>query len=191
MPGEHDASLDRGEAYQEFFGDLHYTFDHKGVHFMVRDNVSDPMAAVGEKQPQWLRADLQQMKNDARIVVLTHRPLFDLAPDCDWATRDGAAVIDTLIPFPNVTVLYGHIHQQHHYITGHIAHHAAGSLMWALPEPGSLPKEAQITWNAAEPYKGGFTIRTFEYRESGTDGYYNFDFGRDRQRERTDRSGHP
>src|SRR5262249_19817923 len=42
MPGEHDASLDRGEAYQEFFGDLHYTFDHNGVHFIVLDNVSDP-----------------------------------------------------------------------------------------------------------------------------------------------------
>src|ERR1700758_578389 len=64
MPGEHDASLDRGEAYQEFFGDLHYTFDHNGVHFIVLDNVSDPMAAVGEKQLQWLQADLlQQVKN--------------------------------------------------------------------------------------------------------------------------------
>jgi len=39
MPGEHDASLDRGEAYQEFFGDLHYTFDHNGVHFIALDNV--------------------------------------------------------------------------------------------------------------------------------------------------------
>ncbi len=154
MPGEHDASLDRGDAYQEFFGDLHYTFDHKGVHFITLDNVSDPMAAVGEKQLQWLRADLQQMKNDARIVVLTHRPLFDLAPDWDWATSDGAAVIDVLLQHPNVTVLYGHIHQEHHHMTGHIAHHAAKSLMWALPEPGSVPKKAQIPWNAAEPYKG-------------------------------------
>src|SRR5215471_3677267 len=69
MAGEHDASLDRGEAYEEFFGDLHYTFDHSGVHFIVLDNVSDPMAAVGEKHLQWLQADLKQMKNDARIVV--------------------------------------------------------------------------------------------------------------------------
>src|SRR5690349_9687394 len=66
MPGEHDASLDRGEAYQEFFGNLHYTFDHKGVHFIVLDNVSDPMAAVGEKQLQWLQADLKQQDKDAR-----------------------------------------------------------------------------------------------------------------------------
>lgn len=50
IAGEHDASLDRGEAYQEFFRDLHYLFDHKGVHFIVLDNVSDPMAAVGEQQ---------------------------------------------------------------------------------------------------------------------------------------------
>jgi hypothetical protein len=154
MAGEHDASLDRGEAYQEFFGDLHYTFDHNGVHFIVLDNVSDPMAAVGEKQLQWLQADLKQTSRDARIVVLTHRPLFDLAPDWDWATSDGAAVIGALMPHSNVTVLYGHIHQEHHHVTGHIAHHAAKSLMWALPEPGSVPKKAQIPWNSAEPYKG-------------------------------------
>jgi hypothetical protein len=68
--------------------------------------VSDPMAAVGEKQLQWLQADLKQQDKDARIVVLTHRPLFDLAPDWDWATQDGAAVIDTLMPHSNVTVPY-------------------------------------------------------------------------------------
>jgi len=80
--------------------------------------------------------------------------LFDLAPDWDWATRDGDAVIDTLLQHPNVTVLYGHIHQEHHHMTGHIAHHAARSLMWALPEPGSVPKKTQIPWNPSEPYKG-------------------------------------
>src|SRR5215470_12762635 len=47
MAGEHDASLDHGEAYQEFFKDLHYTFDHKGVHFIVLDNVSDPTGSIG------------------------------------------------------------------------------------------------------------------------------------------------
>src|SRR5262249_40580790 len=120
MAGGHDAPLGPGGAYHEFFCDLHYTFDHKGVHFIVLDNVSDPMAAVGEQQLRWLQADLKQMKNDARIVVLTHRPLFDLAPEWDWATRDGAAVIDALMPHPNVTVLYGHIHQEHHHMTGHI-----------------------------------------------------------------------
>jgi len=154
MPGEHDASLDRGDAYQEFFGDMHYTFDHKGVHFIVLDNVSDPTASVGEAQLDWLRSDLEHVSSDARIVVLTHRPLFDLAPAWDWATRDGDAVIDTLLQHENVTVLYGHIHQEHHHMTGHIAHHAAKSLMWALPEPGSVPRKVQIPWDATSPYKG-------------------------------------
>jgi len=154
MPGEHDAALDRGEAYQQFFGDMHYTFEHKGIHFIVLDNVSDPTAAVGETQLEWLRADLKQVASDARIVVLTHRPLFDLAPAWDWATRDGDAVMDTLLQHANVTVLYGHIHQEHHHMTGHIAHHAAKSTMWALPEPGAVAKKAQIPWDAAEPYKG-------------------------------------
>jgi hypothetical protein len=51
-------------------------------------------------------------------------------------------------------VLYGHIHQEHHHMTGHIAHHAAKSLMWALPEAYSVPKKGPIPWNVAEPYKG-------------------------------------
>ena len=45
MPGEHDASLDHGAACKEFFGETHYTFDHKGVHFIALDNVSDPRRA--------------------------------------------------------------------------------------------------------------------------------------------------
>src|SRR3989442_11248462 len=41
LAGEHDASLDRAEAFKEFFGETHYTFDHKGVHFIALDNESD------------------------------------------------------------------------------------------------------------------------------------------------------
>src|SRR5215471_6044045 len=44
MAGEHDAALDQGNAYQERFGDLNYTFDHRRVHFVLLDNVSDPQA---------------------------------------------------------------------------------------------------------------------------------------------------
>jgi len=154
MPGEHDAALDRGEAYQEFFGKLNYTFDHKGVHFIVLDNVSDPGASLGEAQLAWLKQDLKQMRRDAPIVVLTHRPLFDLYPQWDWATRDGAAAIKLLMPYKNVTVFYGHIHQEHHHQTGHIAHHAAQSLIFPLPAPGSVPKRAPLPWDAEQPYKG-------------------------------------
>ena len=167
MAGEHDAALDRGEAYQEFFGNLHYTFDHKGVHFIVLDNVSDPAAIIGEAQRTWLQADLKQHKLNTPIVVLTHRPLFDLYPQWDWATSDAAAVIDTLMPYQNVTVFYGHIHQEHHHLTGHIAHHAARSLMFPLPPPGSVPKRVPVPWDPAAPYKGiGFREVEADVRKS-------------------------
>jgi hypothetical protein len=154
MPGEHDAALDNGKAFQEFFGSTHYTFDHKGVHFIVIDNVSDPAASIGQAQLDWLAADLRQQKPDAPIVVFTHRPLFDLYPQWDWATRDGAKAMQLLMPYRNVTVFYGHIHHENHKMTGHIAHHSAKSLMFPLPEVGSAPTRTPLPWNLAEPYKG-------------------------------------
>ena len=154
MPGEHDASLDRGAAYKEFFGATHYAFDHKGVHFVALDNVSDPGAKIGEEQLAWLRDDLARLDKAAPIVVLTHRPLFDLAPKWDWATRDGAQAIDILMPYSNVTVFYGHIHQEHHHMTAHIAHHSAKSLIFALPAPGSQDKRTPLAWDPALPNRG-------------------------------------
>ncbi|MGZ5662175.1 MAG: metallophosphoesterase family protein [Usitatibacter sp.] len=167
MPGEHDASLDHGKAWMEFFGETHYTFDHKGVHFIALDNVSDPAARLGEEQLAWMKADLAKQPKDARIVVLTHRPLFDLAPEWDWATRDGAEAVDLLMPFRNVTVFYGHIHQENHHMTGHIAHHSAKSLIFPLPAPKSQPKRDPLKWDASAPYRGlGF--REVEAEDGGT-----------------------
>ena len=154
MPGEHDAALDGGEAFKEFFGETHYTFDHKGVHFIVLDNVSDPGSNIGESQLQWLSDDLKKLGKDSRIVVFTHRPLFDLYPDWDWYTRDGAKAIELLMPYSNVTVFYGHIHQEHHHKTAHIVHHSAKGLMYPLPAPGSVPKKMPVPWDDAKPYKG-------------------------------------
>ena len=154
IPGEHDASLDRGAAFVEHFGATHYTFDHRGVHFVVVDNVSDPGAKIGDEQLAWLAADLVKLDKAAPIVVLTHRPLFDLAPKWDWATRDGAKALELLLPFRNVTVFYGHIHQEHHHMTGHIAHHSAKSLIFPLPVAGSQEKRTPLPWDPAMPYRG-------------------------------------
>ncbi|WP_085316100.1 metallophosphoesterase family protein [Derxia lacustris] len=154
IPGEHDASLDNGKAFKEFFGPTQYSFDHKGVHFIVLDNVSDPGAQLGEAQLGWLADELKAQPADARIVVFAHRPLFDLYPQWDWATRDGARAIELLSTHANVTVFYGHIHQEHHQMTGHIAHHSAKSLIFPLPVAGSQPKRAPLPWDAAEPYRG-------------------------------------
>ena len=154
MPGEHDAGLDQGEAFKEFFPEMHYTFDHKGVHFIVLDNVSDPHSVIGESQLNWMGDTLKPLDKDSRIIVFTHRPLFDLYPDWDWYTRDGAKAIEMLKPYSNVSVFYGHIHQENHFKTDQIWHHAAKGLMFPLPAPGSVPKKMPIPWDPTSPYKG-------------------------------------
>ncbi len=170
MPGEHDASLDNGQAWKELFGPSYYSFDHKGVHFIAIDNVSDASARIGEAQLAWITADLAKKDRDAPIVVLAHRPLFDLMPQWDWATRDGAQALELLMPYRNVTVFYGHIHQEHHQMTGHIAHHSAKSLIFPLVAPGSKPKREPVPWDPSQPYRGlGFRevdaeVETAAYR---------------------------
>jgi hypothetical protein len=154
MPGEHDASLDAGKAFQDHFGKTHYSFEHKGVHFTVLDNVSDSEAKLGDAQIDWLKKDLKNVPADAPVVIFTHRPLFDLAPQWDWATKDGAKAIDLLGHWKHVTVFYGHIHQEHHQTTGDIAHHAAKSLVFPLPAPMSVPKKAPVAWDPEHPRRG-------------------------------------
>ncbi len=154
LPGEHDAALDKGKAFKEFFGKTNYIFDYKGVHFIAIDNVSDPTSSIGDDQLKWLRGVLKKLNKNARIIVLTHRPLYDLYPQWDWWTRDGAKALELLKPFKNVAVLYGHIHQEIHNAAGAIAHHAVKGTMFPLPAPGSTPKKAPIPWDPEKPYDG-------------------------------------
>jgi 3',5'-cyclic AMP phosphodiesterase CpdA len=154
LPGEHDAGLDEGKAFRDLLGETHYAFDHKGVHFIVLDNVSDPTSSIGEEQLRWLSDDLKRIEKNARIVVLTHRPLFNLYPDWDWYTRDGTKALELLMPYANVSVFYGHIHQARLDRTRHIDHYSAKGLMYPLPAPGSVPKKIQVPWDASKPYNG-------------------------------------
>lgn len=152
MPGEHDAAADGGATFKQFFGDTYYAFDHKGIHFIALDNVSDPTSNLGTTQLDWLASDLSALDVEAPIVVFTHRPLWPLRVDWDWTTPDGQKAIDQLTPFHNVTVFFGHIHQELQFMTGHIAHHAARSLMFALPPPDSdASKPNPVAWDPAHP----------------------------------------
>ena len=152
LPGEHDAGLDQGAAYKELFGVSDYSFDQDGVHFVAIDNVSQPQSTIGEQGLQWLAADLKGLKPDRKIIVLTHRPLFDLYPDWDWHTNDGGNAVNLLAPFKDVTVFYGHIHQINRHTEGNLEHYAASGMMYPLPAPGSQPKKAPIPWNPDKPY---------------------------------------
>lgn len=154
LPGEHDAAPDRGDEYRRVFGDPTYAFDHGGVRFLCLDNASRPGGQIGDEQLAWLGSQIDRTPKDVPIVVFAHRPLFPLAPEWDWGTSDGARAIELLQRHPQVTVFYGHIHQEHHHETGAIRHHAARSLVFPLPVPGSAPKRAPLPWDAASPDHG-------------------------------------
>src|ERR1700752_3100037 len=154
IPGENDAPLHNPAMDQQMFGTGHNNFDHKGVHFVAMDNVSDPNGLIGKNQLEWLHADLARFDKSAPVVVFAHRPLFDLYPQWDWATKDGAKAIDILTPYQNTTVFLGNIHQAHHEMTGNIVHHAAESLIFPFPLAGSEPKRKPVPWDAAHPFKG-------------------------------------
>jgi hypothetical protein len=147
LPGEHDASLDAGAAFRENFGETHWAFEHEGMHFIALDNVSQPQGSIGDTQLAWLEARIASLPKGVPLVVFAHRPLFDLYPEWDWATHDGARAIEILQRHDPVTVFYGHIHQEHHHMTGRIAHHASRSLVFPLPPPGSAPKRAPLPWD--------------------------------------------
>jgi 3',5'-cyclic AMP phosphodiesterase CpdA len=154
VPGEHDAGLDGGALYRSVFGESHYSFDHKGVHFVALDNVSQGKPVVGAEQLTWLRKDLARFPKSAPIVVMTHRPLFDLAADWEWYTGDGDEVMNVLEPFASVTVLYGHIHRQNTKVIGRSRHYATRSLAFAFPDPGAGVEKKPVPFDKERPFAG-------------------------------------
>ncbi|MDQ6894180.1 MAG: metallophosphoesterase [Acidobacteriota bacterium] len=153
VPGEHDAGEDGGAIFRDAFGETSYAFDHRGVHFVALDNVSQGKPVVGAAQLAWLTKDLARFPASAPIVVFTHRPLFDLRPDWEWFTKDGDLVMNTLARFENVTVLYGHIHREDVHHAGNATHLASRSLSFAFPDPASGVPKKPVTFDAERPFQ--------------------------------------
>jgi len=155
VPGEHDAGLDGGQMFRENFGETSYSFDHRGVHFIALDNVSRAKPEVGPEGIAWLKKDLARFPKTAPIVVMTHRPLFDLKPEWEWFTSDGDDVMNVLAPYENVTVLYGHIHRDHEHEEGHVKHYAARSLIFGFPDPEKTPVDQKkpVAFDKENPFK--------------------------------------
>ena len=153
VPGENDAALDGGDMFREFMGATHYSFDHRGVHFIALDNVSAGRPAVGTAQLAWMKADLARFPKTAPIIVFTHRPLFDLKPEWEWFTSDGDEVMNALAPYENVTVLYGHIHRENFHEAGTTKMYAARSLIFAFPDPTTTPEKKPAPFDKTQPFK--------------------------------------
>jgi 3',5'-cyclic AMP phosphodiesterase CpdA len=152
IPGEHDAGLDGGTLFRNVFGETHYSFDHKGVHFVALDNVSRAKPEVGSEQIAWLKKDLARFDASAPIVLFTHRPLFDLKPEWEWFTNDGDDVMNAVSAYRNLTVLYGHIHRKQVTPLNGVTHYGANSLIFAFPDPDSGVEKKPLPFDKSRPF---------------------------------------
>jgi len=145
VPGEHDTIDDGATGYLRYFdhdgkGKAWYSFDQGGVHFVGLNNVlnfkAGTLAALGDEQLAWLKADLAGVSRETPVVALAHIPLWTVWEPWGWGTADSAQAMELLRPFGSVTVLNGHIHQVLQKVEGNVALHTAMSLAYPLPTPG-------------------------------------------------------
>ncbi len=166
--GEHDYYLDLGDYWRKQLGPDHYSFDHKGVHFVVLNSIltyddwvnkwggpmermqqmarlDNPQGSpfmVGEAQRQWLKQDLEKVDKNTPVVVLSHSPLQKIYKGWNFWTDDAEQVQALLKPFRKVSVLYGHVHQIQYNQIGNISFNSAMATAWPWPYPSSYKQAA-------------------------------------------------
>jgi predicted MPP superfamily phosphohydrolase len=188
MVGEHDWYLDMGEHWRTLFGEPTYSFDHKGVHFIVLNSVVEkdfwtargmtPMQrmqtvagldngvqspfSVGEEQRAWLKNDLATVDRATPLVVFSHSPLYKLYRPWNFWTDDAEDVQALLRPFEHVTVVHGHTHQLLTNRIGNIHFHGMLSTAWPWPyAPEGMPP-LTIQMNRPDPFNPADGLGTGE-----------------------------
>ena len=178
MVGEHDWYLDMGEAWHKHFGKDVYSFDHKGVHFVVLnsvivedywtapkmtnmermlamaqlDNPNGRPFTVGDAQRDWLKNDLAAVAADTPVIVFSHSPLYKMYKKWNFWTDDAEQVQGLLAKFKTVTVIHGHTHQMLTNKIGNIHFHGMLSTAWPWPyAPQGLPK-LTVRMNRSDPF---------------------------------------
>ena len=178
MVGEHDWYLDMGNKWQEMFGPDRYSFDHKGIHFVVLNSVieedfwtakgytpEERMAIVsglddnrqnsftaGAEQRAWLKRDLAKVDEKTPLIVFSHSPLYKLYKPWNFWTDDAEEVQAILEPFETVTVIHGHTHQLLTNRVGNIQFHGLLSTAWPWPyAPEGLP-EYTVQMKRPDPF---------------------------------------
>jgi Icc protein len=178
MAGEHDWYFDMGHRWNELFGPQQYSFEHKGVHFVVLmsvmekdfwtprgmspaermhtvaglDNAMQSAFEVGAPQREWLKKDLEKVPTTTPVIVFSHSPLYKLYRPWNFWTDDAEDVQAILQRFERVTVLHGHTHQVLTNRIGNIQFHGMLSTAWPWPyAPQGMPA-LTVQMNRPNPF---------------------------------------
>ena len=175
MVGEHDWYYDMGKKWRDLFGKDTYSFDHKGVHFIVLNSVivedywtkpaMTPMErmkamaqldnpngrpfTVGKEQRDWLQTNLSSVSKKTPVVVFSHSPLYKYYKSWNFWTDDAEEIQEILSPFETVTVIHGHTHQVLTNRLKSISFHGLLSTAWPWPyAPSGLPQYTKQMFRA-------------------------------------------
>lgn len=177
IPGEHDYYLDMGKAWRGHFGNDHWSFDHKGVHFIGMNSILVPdfwtqagltpaermgrmeelechqcgLWGVGAQQLEWLAKDVKNVTPDTPVVIMTHSPLWDYYPRWNFQTSDAPEIRAILRKFDKVIAIHGHVHQVVYNKIGNISSAGLMSTSWPWPYPPVELPYPNIKMNRADP----------------------------------------
>lgn len=166
--GEHDYYLDLGEYWGSQLGSHWYSFDHKGVHFIVLNSIlvdsawinkwssgaermnvmaglDNPQGSpfmVGAEQRAWLAQDLAKVDKNTPIVVFSHSPLQKIYKGWNFWTEDAEQIQALLKPFNKVNVFYGHVHQIQYNQIDNISFYSVMATAWPWPYPSTYSQAA-------------------------------------------------
>ena len=113
--GNHDTKWSESglNRYQSLFGDLYFSFDHKGFHFI---NLNDAITLRGSGgyfnpvQYEWLRNDLESMEDpNMPVIVMYHIPTDASAVPNNWQIHN------ILKDYRIMMIFTGHGHSNHIY----------------------------------------------------------------------------
>ncbi len=129
------------KMFQRYLGKTHYSFDHKGWHFIILNSVMETAdrsyrGGVSPDQIEWLQSDLMSISNDMPIVLSVHIPLVSAmkqyrdgsltTPAEGSVINNSKEVLDLFTDKNLKLVLQGHLHYledifmqgKTHFITG-------------------------------------------------------------------------
>ena len=109
------------ELFEKHLSRSTYSFDHKGVHFMVINSViptnKEGDYSISQVQMRWIREDLEGMPEGCPLIVVTHVPIQSLyyaATEGKVSDKDLISnfkpLWDLLTEYHTVAVLQGHNH---------------------------------------------------------------------------------
>jgi 3',5'-cyclic AMP phosphodiesterase CpdA len=159
------------KMYQKRIGDLYYSFNHRGWHFMILDSVSETedrqyKGFVDPEQMEWIKRDLLQVDKNTPIVISVHIPFVTAVNQLQFSplvtngpatvTGNAREVLDLFKEHNLKLVLQGHLHYLEdifidgiHFITGG----AICARWWEGPNYGVeegfivvYVKEREFTW---------------------------------------------